>query len=82
MLHVLLRNRAPYTQAYPSLELTLTDLQDQAIARRIFQPAEYLKTADSEKRAFPPTAKSTIRLRLDSTDLKPSGLPAVPVLPT
>lgn len=73
LLHVLIHNRAPYTQAHPSLELTLTNMQDQVIARRVFQPADYLKTADSEKLGIPPNRDFDIRLRLDTTDLKPSG---------
>ena len=48
-LNVILRNRAPYTQAYPNLELTLTDITDQVLARRNFLPAEYLK-ADEDKK--------------------------------
>jgi hypothetical protein len=36
------RNRASIELAYPAFELTLTDSLDQAIARRVFLPAEYL----------------------------------------
>lgn len=35
-------NNAAYTQAYPMLELTLTDDDDQPKLRRIFKPEEYL----------------------------------------
>ncbi len=73
MLHVLVHNRAPYAQAHPSLELTLTNLQDQAIARRVFQPADYLKNGDNEKLGIPTNRDFDIRLRLDTTDLNPSG---------
>jgi len=73
MLHVLVHNRAPYAQAHPSLELTLTNLQDQAIARRVFQPADYLKNGDNEKLGIPANRDFDIRLRLDTTDLNPSG---------
>src|SRR4030065_2964361 len=41
-LNASLRNLAPYRQAYPSLELTLTDSANLALARRHFTPAEYL----------------------------------------
>lgn len=37
-----LKNRAPFAQAYPHLELTLTDTLDKAILRRVLVPAEYL----------------------------------------
>jgi predicted Zn finger-like uncharacterized protein len=72
-LHVLVHNRAPYAQAYPSLELTLTDLQDQPVARRVFHPADYLKQGTDEKLGTPANRDLDIRLRLDTTDLKPSG---------
>ncbi len=72
-LHVLVHNRAPYAQAYPSLELTLTDLQDQAVARRVFRPADYLKAGTGDHLGVPANRDLDIRLRLDTTDLKPSG---------
>lgn len=72
-LHALLHNRAPYAQAYPSLELTLTDLQDQAIARRVFRPADYLRAGTEGKPGVPANRDLDIRLRMDTTDLKPSG---------
>lgn len=73
ILHALVHNRAPYAQAYPSLELTLTDMQDQAVARRVFLPADYLKTGADEKQGVPANRDLDIKLRLDTTDLKPSG---------
>ena len=39
------RNRAPVDLAYPAFELTLTNPMEQAVARRIFLPAEYLPPA-------------------------------------
>jgi predicted Zn finger-like uncharacterized protein len=35
-------NRADFAQAWPEMELTLLDLDGEAVARRRFQPAEYL----------------------------------------
>lgn len=72
-LNVILRNRAPYAQAYPNLELTLTDATDMALARRIFQPAEYLKPDEDENRGLSPSREISIKLHLDTTDLKPTG---------
>lgn len=72
-LHALVHNRAPYAQAYPSLELTLTSAQDQPIARRVFLPADYLKAGEDEKQGFPANRDLDIKLHLDTTDLKPSG---------
>lgn len=72
-LNANLRNRAPYAQAYPSLELTLTDTQDKALARRSFRPAEYLKPGDDEASGLPPNREVSVKLHLDTTDLKPTG---------
>lgn len=71
-----LRNKsphAPYTQAYPDLELTLLDINDTPMARRIFRPAEYLRHAGDEKLGLGANRESDIKLNLDTTDLKPSG---------
>lgn len=38
-------NQARFNQAYPNLELTLTDVEDKPKLRRIFKPSEYLATA-------------------------------------
>lgn len=41
ILSATVRNRAPYALAYPYLELTLTDAQDQPVVRRALAPKEY-----------------------------------------
>lgn len=72
-LNTILRNRAPYAQAYPSLELALTDMQDNVLARRSFRPAEYLKPDEDESAGLPPGREVRIKLHLDTTDLRPAG---------
>ena len=72
-LNANLRNRAPYTQAYPHIELTLTDLADAALARRIFLPSQYLKPGEEEKQGLAASREISIKLHLDTTDLKPTG---------
>ena len=66
------RNRAQIELAYPAFELTLTNSLEQALARRIFLPAEYL----------PPSARSgglkagtelPIQLYLDTGALRAAG---------
>lgn len=42
VLNAAIRNRAPFPQEYPDLELTLTDENDRAVVRRVLTPAEYL----------------------------------------
>ena len=72
-LNAILRNRAPYAQTYPNLELTLTNSMDEALARRIFPPAEYLKPSEDEKQGLLPNHEIGIKLHLDTADLKPTG---------
>lgn len=72
-LNALLHNRAPYTQAYPSLELSLTDLEDRVVARRTFVPSEYLRTGEDEKSGFAANRELSIKLRLGINDLTAAG---------
>jgi hypothetical protein len=72
-LHALLRNRAPFTQAFPNLELTLNDDHDKPLARRIFQPAEYLPPSENPAAGLQPNRELAIKLHLDTQDLRPFG---------
>jgi len=72
-LDALLRNRAAYAQTFPSLELTLTNIQDQVIARRTFKPRDYLPASENEISGFPANMELSVTLHLDTTDLKPVG---------
>jgi predicted Zn finger-like uncharacterized protein len=73
VLSALLRNRAPYAQAFPDLELTLNDSLDMPLARRMFTPTDYLSAADSEAAGLQPNLELSIKLYLDTADLEPSG---------
>lgn len=72
-LNILLRNHAPYAQAYPILELALNDSRDKPLARRIFKPEDYLSPAESASAGMPPNHEFSLKLHLDTADLKPSG---------
>ncbi len=72
-LNALLRNRASYAQAFPNLELTLNDIQDQPLARRIFHPADYLPKTESESSGLLPNHELSVRLYLNTPNIKPSG---------
>jgi hypothetical protein len=73
VLSAALRNRAPYAQAYPSLELTLTDAQDKVVGRRVFAPKEYLPKDVDPSRGMPPNQEVAIKLSMDLTALKAVG---------
>lgn len=66
-----LKNRADYPQAYPYLELTLTDVRDQPVIRRVFEPKEYLP-ADAPP-DFRAGVEVTVKLLLDVGETPASG---------
>lgn len=80
-LSALLRNHAPYAQAFPNLELTLTDNQDQPLARRMLTPAEYLPPAEGEATGLLPSHELGVKLHLDTSPFKPSGYKLVLLYP-
>lgn len=72
-LTVLLRNRAPVAIEYPAFELTLTNAQDQVLARRMFQPAEYLGDPGAVQAGFAGRGELPIRLFLDTGRIAATG---------
>ncbi|MDD3481610.1 zinc-ribbon and DUF3426 domain-containing protein [Azovibrio restrictus] len=65
-----LQNRAPYAQAWPQLELTLTDTYDAVLVRKVFGPGDYLPAAAPA--SFAP-GDTPVRLNLEAGELRPSG---------
>lgn len=66
-------NHASYRQAYPLLELTLTNHADQGVARRVFTPNEYLPAANDIKGGMAANSETVVRLSLDLGDLNAVG---------
>ena len=73
VLTATLRNRAAFPQQYPSLELTLTDAQDQAIARRVLYARDYLGRAASSDSGFAGNSELPVRVYIEAAALKPVG---------
>ena len=73
ILNATLRNRATYGQAYPSLELSLTDTQDVAIVRRVFSPAEYLSVKTEADQPFRAKSDVAVRLWIEALDISAAG---------
>lgn len=72
-LHALLRNHAPHVMAYPALELSLNNLDDRPVARRILQPQDYLLADQPEESGLAARREIDIALNLDIADLNPAG---------
>ncbi|MDR2787737.1 MAG: zinc-ribbon domain-containing protein [Candidatus Accumulibacter sp.] len=73
VLNATLRNKAPYGQAYPSLELSLTDTQDTVIARRVFPPQDYLSAGAAASPSFAANSDVAVRLWIEATNLSAAG---------
>lgn len=73
VLNATLRNQAPYGQAYPSLELSLTDTQDVAIARRVFAPKDYLPAKIPADQPFPGNSDLAVRVWIDAGEISAAG---------
>ncbi|KQQ87447.1 hypothetical protein ASF77_17965 [Massilia sp. Leaf139] len=68
-----LRNTGATAQAWPSLELALTDANDKPLVRRVFAPKDYLAAATPLASGIAPRAEHAITLHFRVDDLKPSG---------
>ena len=73
MLTTTLKNRAPFAQQFPHLELTLTDTADQAIARKILAPADYLPPQTSVADGMRPNADIAVAVGIDPGEITASG---------
>lgn len=72
-LSLALRNRASFRQAYPAIELTLTDGEGRPLARRVLLPRDYLREDGVEAQGIGPNTVTDIRLALETGDLRPNG---------
>jgi predicted Zn finger-like uncharacterized protein len=72
-LSALLRNGATFAQAWPHLELTLTDSADRAVVRRAIAPADYLPAASLQGTTFGAESEQAIRLLIDADNTGASG---------
>ncbi len=72
-LSAVLRNRAPYPQAFPALELTLTDAEDRTVARRVLRPRDYLPGQPADDPVFAAGSETQIKLHIDAAGLGASG---------
>ncbi len=69
----LLRNRAGYAQALPTLELTLTDAADRAIVKRLIQPPDYVTEKARIELGIEPLEEVNVALRLETKDVVAVG---------
>lgn len=73
VLAATLKNRAPFAQAYPHLELTLTDTRDQPIVRKVLAPTDYLAETTDLHAGFAANGELAVNLLLDAGDIGATG---------
>lgn len=73
VLTATIRNRAAFPQAYPALELTLTDSEDKALARRVLSARDYLTGSVNPESSFRSNSEFSVRVPIEATALKATG---------
>ncbi|WP_415033088.1 DUF3426 domain-containing protein [Azonexus sp.] len=71
VLRSTLKNRANYDQAWPQLALSLTDVNDRTLARRMINVADYLGAQHPP--AFAAGSDVDVRLWIDARDIEAAG---------
>ena len=74
VLNAVIRNRAPFAQEHPALELTLTDASDQPVVRRVLRPADYLaRPPEALAPGIAPGGESVLRVHFDTGGARATG---------
>ena len=66
-------NSGNHVVAYPNLELTLTDVEDKPVLRRIFKPDEYLPAETKIADGIQASAETRINLAVTTSDIAVAG---------
>lgn len=75
VLNAVIRNRAPFPQDFPALELTLTDESDHAVLRRVLAPTDYLDAARLPQvgQGIGPSSEASLRVFFDAGRARATG---------
>jgi predicted Zn finger-like uncharacterized protein len=75
VLNAVIRNRAPFPQDYPALELTLTDDADRPVLRRVLGPGDYLDAGRQQVagQGIGPSSEASVRVFFDSGRARATG---------
>ena len=69
----LLINNAPHAQAYPNIELTLTDTDDKPVLRKLVPPQDYLDSDDNIDDGMAANEEVRINLAINVQNLSVAG---------
>lgn len=74
VLNAVIRNRAPFAQEHPALELTLTESGEKPLVRRVLRPEDYLGRArEALAPGISPGGESVVRVHLDTGAVRATG---------
>jgi predicted Zn finger-like uncharacterized protein len=76
VLNAVIRNRAPFAQELPALELTLTDADDRPLIRRILRPEAYLQgttMTTPPREGIAPGTEAVLRVHFDTGGVRATG---------
>jgi len=73
VLSATLKNRAPFDQQHPLLELTLTDPQDQPVVRRVLAPQDYLGKTVNAQAGFAANSEIAAKVFIEGAQVKATG---------
>ncbi|MFH1603021.1 MAG: DUF3426 domain-containing protein [Pseudomonadota bacterium] len=73
VLTATIKNRAIFSQQHPFLELTLTDGQDQPLARRVLAPQDYIGKGFNAQAGVAANSEMAIKVIIDSSQVKATG---------
>lgn len=66
-------NNANYAQTYPNIELTLTNVDDQPVLRRLIKPIEYVRPDTKQSAGIAAHEEIRIKLAIHPSDLAVAG---------
>ena len=73
LLTAIISNRAKTVQDYPYIELTLSDTNNQTLARRVLQPRDYLGRPVRRDEGMAPGSESSLNLSLEASNSRAAG---------
>jgi predicted Zn finger-like uncharacterized protein len=85
VLNAVIRNRAPFPQAYPALQLTLTDEANRSVVSRSVLPAEYLEPARAKEllaRGIEAGGEASLTVHFDASRTRATGYELVLFYPS
>ena len=85
VLHAVIRNRAPFPQEYPALQLTLTDEANRHLVSRAISPPEYLGATRGPQlidRGLDPGAETSLTVYFDASRTRATGYELVLFYPS